>query len=89
MQRDYQEARLRIQSDLDKLEAWSEAAAGYPAQTNARQCTQARIIRYMKTGCKTAGWRVSSTEMKAEGLPRIASLANPNTARRFISINPA
>lgn len=55
MGRDYQEAGFRIQNDLDKLRAWSEAAAaGYPAQTNARQSTQARIMHYMEPGCQAA-----------------------------------
>lgn len=54
MRRDYQEAGFRIQSDLGKLKAWSEAAAGSPAQTNTRQCTQARIMHYMKPGCQAA-----------------------------------
>lgn len=53
MRRDYQEAGFRIQSEK-KLKAWSEAAAGSPAQTNARQCTQARIMHYMKPGCQAA-----------------------------------
>lgn len=56
MGKDYQEAGLRMQSDLDKLKAWSEAAAaaGYAAQTNARQCTQARIMHSMEPGCQAA-----------------------------------
>lgn len=52
MGRDYQEAVFRIQSDLDKLKAWSEAAAaGYPAQ---RQGSQARAMQYMQPGCRAA-----------------------------------
>lgn len=56
MGKDYREAGLRMQSDLDKLKAWSEAAAaaGYAAQTNARQCTQARIMHSMEPGCQAA-----------------------------------
>lgn len=50
------ELGLEYKVIFDKLKAWSEAAAaaGYPAQTNARQGTQARIMLYMKPGCQAA-----------------------------------
>lgn len=62
------ETTREVGLEYDILEAWSEEVASYP-KTNTRYCTRVRIIHYMNTGYKPAGYIVN-TRKKLRGYRR-------------------